>query len=648
MFMILLVPLSQAGPNIIFDTDIGGDADDLGALAMLHNLENANECEILAITCVAPDLYAVPAIDAISHYYGNGHIPIGIVDTKLEELEWGYNKVIARQLPYHRTTEEAPRAVDVYRKVLADAEDKSVTILAVGHLTNLYNLMHSGGDKYSPLTGPELIAKKVYRCVMNVGEFPVGINKNNVHKAPKHADYVFKHLDVPIVFVNSEVGHPVKTGLGIKDLNRDHPLHIGFDHYFKNAPWEVNATWKEEHEKGKFRNRASMDQATTLYTVRNRIGVYFEKVENGYNEIDLATSNNRWVETDKETNQSYIRLITPPESLAPEISRIMLGNIEEKKGKVRLIFDTDIGGDIDDMSALVMLHNLENAGECEILAVMCVTGDKYAVPAVDAINRFYGNAEVPIGMQKTALEVVDWGYNRLVSEHYPHERAPGEAPSAVRLCRKILAGEEDHSIKIVTVGPLTNIRNLMKSGPDEVSELSGKELLTKKVREFVIMGGQLPEAAKARYNIRADPEAASYVFENLDVPVVYVGWEVGMAIKTGIKVGDMDPSHPLHRAHRQYFNNAPWEVNADWLTEEEKGKFRSKASFDQAAVLYAVRSRVGRYWERVGGGYNEVDTASGKNRWVVTEGKEQSYLRLIAPPEEPAKEIERIMIGDMP
>jgi hypothetical protein len=32
--------------KIIFDTDHGGDADDLGALVMLHNLHNRGECEL--------------------------------------------------------------------------------------------------------------------------------------------------------------------------------------------------------------------------------------------------------------------------------------------------------------------------------------------------------------------------------------------------------------------------------------------------------------------------------------------------------------------------------------------------------------------------------------------------------------------------
>ena len=36
---------------------------------------------------------------------------------------------------------------------------------------------------------------------------------------------------------------------------------------------------------------------------------------------------------------------------------------------VRLVFDTDIGGDIDDAMALAVIHALQNRNECRLLAV---------------------------------------------------------------------------------------------------------------------------------------------------------------------------------------------------------------------------------------------------------------------------------------
>ena len=41
----------------------------------------------------------------------------------------------------------------------------------------------------------------------------------------------------------------------------------------------------------------------------------------------------------------------------------------ENKKPVRIIYDTDLGGDCDDAGTLAMLHRLCDLGEAELLAV---------------------------------------------------------------------------------------------------------------------------------------------------------------------------------------------------------------------------------------------------------------------------------------
>src|SRR5437016_13785496 len=57
---------------------------------------------------------------------------------------------------------------------------------------------------------------------------------------------------------------------------------------------------------------------------------------------------------------------------------------------VKIIFDTDIGNDVDDVLALSVLHALHTRGECELLAVTITRADELAGPFVDAMNTFYG------------------------------------------------------------------------------------------------------------------------------------------------------------------------------------------------------------------------------------------------------------------
>jgi len=50
---------------------------------------------------------------------------------------------------------------------------------------------------------------------------------------------------------------------------------------------------------------------------------------------------------------------------------------------------------------------------------------------------------------------------------------------------------------MVSVGQVTNFRNLLRTGPDEHSDLEGIELVKRKVRAWVCMGGKIPKGREA-------------------------------------------------------------------------------------------------------------------------------------------------------
>ncbi len=65
---------------------------------------------------------------------------------------------------------------------------------------------------------------------------------------------------------------------------------------------------------------------------------------------------------------------------------------------VNIIFDTDIGNDVDDALALAILHAFENRHEAKLLAVTITKDNKWAAPYVDLVDTFYGRPEIPVGM----------------------------------------------------------------------------------------------------------------------------------------------------------------------------------------------------------------------------------------------------------
>mgnify|MGYP000253527603 CR=1 FL=1 len=142
-FLLLISSCSKNSPNtkIIFDTDFGGDADDLGALAMLNHFQNKGEAELIGVACWNLEKYAVSAIDAVNTYYGNPDIPVSRRSGKSHETPWNHSKVIADHLPHDLTLENVPDATKMYRKLLSESDDHSIINVPVGPLMHIKSLI---------------------------------------------------------------------------------------------------------------------------------------------------------------------------------------------------------------------------------------------------------------------------------------------------------------------------------------------------------------------------------------------------------------------------------------------------------------------------------------------------------------------------
>ncbi|MCF8358208.1 MAG: nucleoside hydrolase [Prolixibacteraceae bacterium] len=311
----------------------------------------------------------------------------------------------------------------------------------------------------------------------------------------------------------------------------------------------------------------------------------------------------------------------------------------EETKPVKIIFDTDFGGDADDLGALVMLHNFVENNECELLAVMLWTSEQYAVQAVDAINRYYNHPDIPIGVRKAGKYHEPWNYCKPIADAFPNELTYEKAEDATILYRKILAEADDNSVVIVPVGPLANLQNLIVSPPDAISPLTGKELLHQKVKELVIMGGQFP-SGENEWNFNGNmPGVTKFVLNNIDLPVTFSGYEIGAAIKTGEEFNQTDPNTPLYVGFKHFSQHAPW------INENYKGKILDNSTFDQTAVLHAVRNGEGQFWEKVTGGECIADE-NGGNTWAENPESKHAYLKLIADPENMAALIEKLMLWE--
>lgn len=300
---------------------------------------------------------------------------------------------------------------------------------------------------------------------------------------------------------------------------------------------------------------------------------------------------------------------------------------------VPIILDTDFSPDVDDVGALAILHALADQGEADILGVVISSGDPDAAGAVDTVNTYYGHPNIPIGVTWNPTVVTESPYTKTLALNFPNSLQKDitpVAPHAVKVYRQLLAAQPDCSVTIVSIGFLNNLRDLLNSSPDEISELPGFELAKTKVARIVMMGGHYPDSAShpagAEYNFVMDAESTYAVIREWPTPIIFSGFELGVDIITGATLQEQTPpDNPVRVAYKLYTGGG------------------GRNSWDLVTVHYAVRGSAGGY-QLCAGGSNEV-TRDGKNCWSTSiTTKLHAYLMNAVPKKEIESVIENLLV----
>lgn len=240
---------------------------------------------------------------------------------------------------------------------------------------------------------------------------------------------------------------------------------------------------------------------------------------------------------------------------------------------VPIIFDTDIGNDVDDVLALGMIHNLEKRGACKLLAVTITKDNPKAAAFTDAVNTFYGRGDVPIGIVRDGMTQKPGRFNILADQpdKYPHDlTSDQQAPDALALLRKTLASQPDHSVVIVQVGFFTNLARLLDTPADEHSPLNGRDLIKQKVKLLSLMAGSFQTIEHnnrySEYNVRIDIPSAQKLAREWPTNLLWSGYEIGIAAAYPHQSIERDynytPHHPLKDAY--YLYNPPPHDRPTW------------------------------------------------------------------------------------
>jgi hypothetical protein len=274
----------------------------------------------------------------------------------------------------------------------------------------------------------------------------------------------------------------------------------------------------------------------------------------------------------------------------------------------RFILGTDWWTDCDDAVAIRMLAKYINEGKIILDGIALNACMEDSVASLKAFTRLEGIGDVPIGVD---LEATDFGgapaYQTKVRERFNPDGTNADAENALGLYRRLLAAA-DEPIEIIEIGYPQVLARLLESTADEYSELTGIELIEKKVKKLWIMAGKW-DADGERENNFCRNARASVAAEKLcrlwPTPITFLGWEIGINVLTGGNLKEGDPLHDILVYH---------------------GSGGGRHSWDPMLVLIALIGDEERAGYNTVTGYARVKAADGSNYFRPDENGPHKYV----------------------
>ncbi len=231
-------PLKDSRRFVIFDTDMGPDCDDAGALALLLIYAKKYFLKILGAANCTSNSFANGAIRAIADFYGEKNITVG-QHTGEDILPDGdrYNKDVAKK--YFDDAYAACSAMsesDFYKNLLSGVEDNSVTVITVGTFSNIARALDDNA---------ELFNAKVNSIVSMAGKFPEG-REFNITSDIRAAQTVLEKYKNTLIFSGHEIGNDVVSGFA--DEFGNGPVFDSYKLYsgrhnppYERSSWDLTA-----------------------------------------------------------------------------------------------------------------------------------------------------------------------------------------------------------------------------------------------------------------------------------------------------------------------------------------------------------------------------------------------------------------------
>jgi len=311
--------------------------------------------------------------------------------------------------------------------------------------------------------------------------------------------------------------------------------------------------------------------------------------------------------------------------------------VKTAEGPLSVIFETDMGNDVDDALALDMLYKYAGQGKINLLGVSSNKDSRCSTEFIDILNTWFGYPDLPVGhvVNGADCETDGVNYARKVCEMkasdstFLFKRSKPSYESnmeSTQFYRSILSQQPDNSVCIISVGFSTNLARLLATPADKYSPLCGKDLVAQKVKSLILMAGDFRENKAKEYNIFKDGPAAQKVFAEWPTSIVTSPFDVGLAVLYPATVIENDSlwgnPNPVVEAYKAYLP-MPYD----------------RPTWDLTAVLYAMEPDSG-YFNRSEKGIIKVDE---NNFTTFTPDKNGKHVYLSITPEQAQKIKQRLI-----
>ena len=246
--------------QMILDSDFGSSTDDLFALMMLNHYMDDGLVELKGVVVDREGEKNAQLVDIFNTYYGHPQIPIGLERNGVKNPRCfiPYNGICdlkdGQGNPLFKTTQDiknCPDGYKLYRRLLSQAKDNSIVVVAIGFVTTLAELFQSGADEYSNLSGVELFGKKVKSVYIQSGRFEAGdsLCGYNMRAASRQSAIFYDKLprNVDLIMSPSNIGdkmnylpQDVLSDLSYTEVNPIKSVYTNYTCDTGQRMWDTN------------------------------------------------------------------------------------------------------------------------------------------------------------------------------------------------------------------------------------------------------------------------------------------------------------------------------------------------------------------------------------------------------------------------